>query len=109
LAFATGDESYTPRGSPEQTERPTPGEVVRLDTGNGEVFCRAWCWKNGDVSKIEASTRRVAINVDALPPKTPEAGEAAALEVQELVKRFCGCGASSALYRLDASNREVSL
>jgi lysyl-tRNA synthetase class 2 len=107
LAFAKGNESYTPLGSPDQTERPNPGEVVLLDTGNGEVFCRAWCWKNGDVSKIGTNTRRVAINVDALPPKTPEAGEAAAREVQELVRRFCG--GSSALYRLDASNGEVSL
>jgi lysyl-tRNA synthetase class 2 len=107
LAFAKGDETYTPLGSPGQTERPEPGEVVLLDTGGGEVFCRAWCWKNGDVSKIETSTRRVAINVDALPPRTPEEGEAAAREVQDLVRRFCG--GSATLYRLDASNGSIEL
>ena len=107
LTFAKGDETYTPLGSPGQTERPDPGEIVLLDTGNREVFCRAWCWKNGDVSKIGTGTRRVAINVDALPPKTPEAGEAAAREVQDWVRRFCG--SSAALYRLDASNGSVEL
>jgi hypothetical protein len=49
----------------------------------------------------------VAINIDALPPKTPEAGEAAAREVQELVRRFCG--GSAALCRLDASNGSVEI
>jgi lysyl-tRNA synthetase class 2 len=109
LAFAKGNETYTPLGSPGETEHPDPGEVVLLDTGNGEVFCRAWCWKNGDVSKIGTATRRVAINLDALPPKTPEASEAAAREVQDLVRRFCVCENSPALHRLDASNGSIEL
>jgi lysyl-tRNA synthetase class 2 len=107
LTFAKGDETYTPLGSPGQTERPDPGEIVLLDTGSGEVFCRAWCWKNGDVSKIGVDTRRVAINVDALPPMTPEAGEAAAREVLDLVRRFCG--GSAGLYRLDESNGSIEI
>jgi DNA/RNA-binding domain of Phe-tRNA-synthetase-like protein len=107
LAFAKGDETYTPLGSPGQTEHPAPGEIVLLDTGRREVFCRAWCWKNGDVSKIEKGTRRVAVNIDALPPKTPEAGEAAAREAAEMIRRFCGSAA--ALYRLDAANGSVEI
>ncbi|MDR1977454.1 MAG: hypothetical protein LBQ42_01845 [Synergistaceae bacterium] len=105
LTRAQGRESYTPLGSPEQKEHPAPGEIVLLDTGNDEVFCRAWCWKNGDVSKIEASTRRVAINIDALPPLGAEDGRVAALETQEMVRRFCG--GSSELYRLDAANGSI--
>ena len=90
LGFADGSESYVPLGQPEARETPNPGEVILVDTGNQDVFCRAWCWRNGHPSRIEANTRRVAINVDALPPVTPEHGRAAAEEVAALVSRFCG-------------------
>ena len=105
LIPAQGNEHYTPLGSPDQVEHPDPGEIVLLDTGNNEVFCRAWCWKNGDVSKIESSTRHVAINIDALPPVSAEDGEKAALEALELVKRFCN--ESVELHRLDTSNSRI--
>jgi len=105
LALAQGCENYTPLGSPDQRENPIPGEIVLLDTGNGEVFCRAWCWKNGDVSKIVSSTSNVAINIDALPPKSAEEGKKVALETMDLVKRFCG--GEVELYRLDQLNESV--
>jgi lysyl-tRNA synthetase class 2 len=105
LAPALGNENYTPLGAPDQREHPNPGEIVLLDTGNGEVFCRAWCWKNGDVSKIEAKTSNVAINIDALPPKSPEEGKSAAQETMELVRRFCGGEAQ--LHRLDSESGSV--
>ena len=107
LTFAQGSENYTPLGSPDQREHPAPGEIVLLDTGSEEVFCRAWCWKNGDVSKIEAGTSNVAINIDALPPKNAEEGMKAALETMELVKKFCG--GEIELYRLDSSNGSVKV
>jgi lysyl-tRNA synthetase class 2 len=107
LAKAKGDENYTPLGSPDQRERPDKGEIVLMDTGNGEVFCRAWCWKNGDVSKIEKHTRNVAINIDALPPKSAEEGKTAALETIELVKQFCGGDVE--LYKLDPSSGSVTI
>ena len=107
LTRAKGNENYTPLGSPDQRENPEPGEIVLLDTGNEEVFCRAWCWKNGDVSKIETGTSNVAINIDALPPKSAEDGEKAALETMELVKKFCG--GEIELHRLDSSNGSVTV
>jgi len=107
LTPAWGNENYTPLGSPDQRESPNPGEIVLLDTGSEEVFCRAWCWKNGDVSKIETGTSNVAINVDALPPKSAEDGKKAALETMDMVKRFC-CGEIE-LYRLDCSNGSVTV
>ena len=107
LMPARGDEHYAPLGAPDQAENPTPGEIVLLDTGSDEVFCRAWCWKNGDVSKIDVSTKRVAINIDALPPMTADEGETAALEAMEMVKRFCG--GKVALHRLDAKNGSVEI
>ena len=107
LLRAAGDENYTPLGSPDQREHPNPGEIVLLDSGNKEVFCRAWCWKNGDVSKIESGTSNVAINIDALPPKISEEGKTAALETMELVTRFCG--GNIEIFRLDASNTSISI
>ncbi len=107
LMPARGNESYTPLGSPDRKEAPDAGEIVLLDTGNYEVFCRAWCWKNGDVSKIGPNTRRVAINIDALSPMTPDEGHTAAQETLELVKRFCG--GNVALHRLDAERGGIEI
>jgi DNA/RNA-binding domain of Phe-tRNA-synthetase-like protein len=76
LGYAEGSEAYVPLGQPGMTEAPAPGEIVLLDTGTREVFCRAWCWRNGHGSRIEPGTRRVAINIDALPPVTGDEGRA---------------------------------
>lgn len=68
LTLAEGDENYRPLGQPEAREHPAPGEVIYMDTGSREVFCRAWCWKNGDVSKLNEGTTRTAINIDGMLP-----------------------------------------
>jgi lysyl-tRNA synthetase class 2 len=107
LGPATGDEAYVPLGSSGPVERPKPGEIILFDTGNLDVFCRAWCWKNGDRSRIEASTRSVAINIDALPPVTADDGARASEETATLVSRFCG--ADVAIHRLSAENTGVNL
>jgi len=90
LGYADGTEAYVPLGQPDQLERPNPGEIILVDPGNQDVFCRAWCWRNGHPSRIEPETRRVAINVDALPPVSAATGAEAAAEVAALVTRFCG-------------------
>ena len=107
LGLALGDEVYTPLGSPDRTENPKAGEVILYDTGSGDAFCRAWCWKNGDRSRIEESTSRVAINIDVLPPVTPAQGQAAAEETAELVCRFCG--AQVEIYRLAKENPSAEI
>jgi len=89
LGFSDGSETYVPLGSPDVREFPRPGEVILYDTGSGDVFCRSWCWKNGDRSRIEGTTKTVAINIDALPPVTGDEGLTAAEETAELVRRFC--------------------
>ncbi len=66
LTFATGTEHYVPLGQPDVLEQPPAGEVIYMDSGNKDVFCRAWCWKNGDRSKLSPSTTRAAINLDML-------------------------------------------
>lgn len=102
LALAGGTETYVPLGSPDVAEHPRPGEVILYDTGDNDVFCRSWCWKNGDRSRIESSAESVAINVDALPPVTEDEGRAAAEDTAGLVRRFCG--ADVVIHKLSAGS-----
>ncbi len=90
LMAAKGDETYEPLGNPEALERPNPGEIILVDTGRRTVFCRGWCWKNGDPSKITRESRTVAINLDAQPPVDLETLWKAAEELAALVKAHCG-------------------
>jgi lysyl-tRNA synthetase class 2 len=90
LGFATGEETYVPLGEPDVREHPKPGEVIYYDGGNGLVFCRVWCWRNGDPSKIRPETRHVAINVDGMTPDTEETVRARAEELLGWVGRYCG-------------------
>ncbi|MCX7828873.1 MAG: phenylalanine--tRNA ligase beta subunit-related protein [Thermanaerothrix sp.] len=66
LRPARGDEVYRPLGRPEEEENPREGEIIYVDSKSLQVFCRCWCWKNGDVSKITQDTSDVAINVDTI-------------------------------------------
>ena len=100
LGYASGDEIYTPLGKPDEVEHPSRGEVILLDTGNNGVLCRSWCWRNGHPSRIEATTRRVAINLDTLPPVSPAEGLQAAQELVTLLERTCG--GRTRMERLDA-------
>ena len=90
LDFAHGDENYVPLGRPDELEHPPVGEIIYMDSGNKDVFCRAWCWKNGDRSKLLPSTTRAAINVDVMR----EDGEAAlapiAAELSDWLERYTG-------------------
>lgn len=90
LMPAKGDETYEPLGNPEAVERPNTGEIILVDTGRKTVFCRGWCWKNGDPSKITRESRKVAINLDAQPPVDLETLGKAAEELAALVKAHCG-------------------
>ncbi|WP_300526108.1 phenylalanine--tRNA ligase beta subunit-related protein [Aminiphilus sp.] len=90
LGFASGSETYVPLGQPDQSEHPLPGEVIYYDAGNSNVFCRFWCWKNGDPSKITPETRAVAVNVDGMAPVTAAEVLAKAEEAATLVRTFCG-------------------
>lgn len=108
LRPARGDENYTPLGQPEHHEHPEPGEIILMDTGSREVFCRAWCWRNGHPSRIEPETRRVAINLDFQGTLVPsdEQGRIAD-QASEYVRRFCG--GTTRLFRLSADNPSIAL
>lgn len=95
LTLADGSENYSPLGQPEVREHPAPGEVIYMDTATREVFCRAWCWKNGDMSKLSETTQRAAINIDGMLPafsqtQLVELGHKAA----ELLTKFTGAKTS---------------
>lgn len=90
LGFAQGDESYVPLGQPDALETPPAGEVVYMDTGNKDVFCRAWCWKNGDRSKLLPSTTRAAINVDVMREDGAAALVPIAAELAGWLERYTG-------------------
>ena len=100
LAYAQGTETYTPLGRPGEVERPFAGEVILVDRGSQQVACRSWCWKNGHPTRIEATTRRAAINPDALPPIGPGEGLRAAEDLAALLTG--ACGGRARIERLDA-------
>lgn len=90
LGFASGQESYVPLGQPDVVEHPPVGEVIYYDTGNLDVFCRAWCWKNGDRSKMSPATTAACINVDAMAPVDAGHLEKAADELAALIRTHTG-------------------
>ena len=90
LGFSSGDEQYTPLGQPDVRETPPVGEIIYMDTGTRDVMCRAWCWKNGDRSKLGPGTTRAAVNIDIMPPYGPAQAETIAKELADLLERSTG-------------------
>ena len=107
LGIADGTENYVPLGQPDMLEHPQPGEVIYYDTATKDVFCRAWCWKNGNRSKLMPETTNAVINVDAMPPLPLATAEQAAEEVAGLLRRFTG--AKTAIHKLAAETPRFTL
>lgn len=107
LGPAAGNEIYVPLGRPEERETPPAEEIIYYDTGNLDVFCRAWCWKNGDRSKIEPTTRDAIINIDAMLPVTQEHIRTAAAELAALVTEHTG--ATVTIYALTPETPEFEI
>jgi lysyl-tRNA synthetase class 2 len=85
LGRAEGSESFVPLGS-EESESPEAGEVIYFDDGSNNVLCRRWNWRNGNKTKIEDTSKRLVINVDGLPPTTPENVREARDDLAELLR-----------------------
>lgn len=100
LRPADGDERYLPLGGG-PAESPQPGEIVLADSAK-TAFCRAWCWRNSESTKIQESTKNALINLDILSPATAGEGEEAAAFASELIRKHCG--SPVAVYRLDAQH-----
>lgn len=87
LKPATGEETFIAFGS-DIVEHPKPGEVVYLD--GDQVLCRRWTWRQARHTLLAPDSTHVAINVDGLPPVTPQEVTAVCEELAELVRRFVG-------------------
>ena len=107
LTFADGSERYVPLGQPDASEHPAPDEVIYMDTATRDVFCRAWCWKNGDTSKLSPSTTSAAVNIDIMPPLTLADAEAVAAELAALLRD--SVGATTAIHYLTPDTPEFDI
>lgn len=106
LGLADGTESFQPLGA-DTTESPEKGEVIYSDGATGNVMCRRWNWRNGDRTKIEASTENILINIDCLPPHDTESGAEARDELVALLVEHCG--ATLLTDELHREKRQVEL
>jgi DNA/RNA-binding domain of Phe-tRNA-synthetase-like protein len=91
LRPATGTESYRPLGKPHVVEHPDPGEIVLVGESGDVVLCRAWCWRNSEITKLTEATSAVALNVDLMPVAVSEQDGIAMTErLAEDVSVHCG-------------------
>lgn len=87
LTYARGDEVFVPFDR-DEVDPPKAGEVIYRD--DEKVLCRCWNWRQGAHTKIEETTKEVAINVDGLPPVSPDEVRRITEEASQLIKEFCG-------------------
>lgn len=87
LRFAKGHEPFIRLNSTE-IDYPKKGEVVYAD--NKEILCRRWNWRECDKSKMTEATKNVILFVEGLPPKSKQDVQKIAVELGQLVEKFCG-------------------
>jgi DNA/RNA-binding domain of Phe-tRNA-synthetase-like protein len=104
LKLATGEETFIAFGS-DVVEHPRLGEVVYLD--GDQVLCRRWTWRQARHTLLVPDSTHVAINVDGLPPITPEEVAAVCEELAEWVRRFAGGEAACQYLRAESPSIEV--
>jgi len=85
LTFATGEEKGKYIGA-ETEENCYPGEVIYKDDQG--FICRRWNWREGDRTKIEATTRNAVLVQEALPAVSEEKFNQALSEAKSLVENF---------------------
>lgn len=91
LGFATGAETFSPLFKPNVVERPLADELIYYTSQTRKVLCRRWTWRNSDFSKLTASTRAAAVNLDFMaPPFTDIEIQTATDELANLVNAYCG-------------------
>ena len=106
LGLSDGTEPFLALGA-DKPEVPAPGEVIYYDSHTRTVMCRRWNWRNGAQTKIEASTRRMVINIDCLPPITRDTGIQARDELADLLIRHCAARLRTG--GLHAGSRQIEI
>lgn len=106
LGTADGSEHFLPLGGKEE-QTPFPGEVIYYDDATKNVMCRRWNWRNGEHTKILPESQQIVINIDCLPPVTPEIGNQARDEMAELLGEHCN--ADLDVSALHEGNRVIEL
>ena len=106
LGIADGTETFVPLGG-EIEENPYSGEVIYYDDYNNNVMCRRWNWRNGDVTKIEIDSKKILLNIDCLPPSSPDIGNKARDELAELLTLHCDAEVET--MHLNYSTREIDI
>lgn len=106
LGIADGSENFLALGS-EKIENPKPGEVIYFDSETKNVMCRRWNWRNGDHTKIEVHSKFIVINVDCLPPITPETGIKARDELAEMLVKHCDAEIETSSLNNDCREYEI--
>lgn len=87
LRPAGGEEVFVPFGETKE-EHPLPGEIIFAE-GN-TVLTRRWTWRQANHTLTLPESRNLEINVDGLPPVTPDEVDQICAEMEELLARFCG-------------------
>jgi DNA/RNA-binding domain of Phe-tRNA-synthetase-like protein len=106
VGIADGTERFVPLGE-DFEEHPLPGEVIYYDDSTKNVMCRRWNWRNGEVTKITPDSKKIVLNIDCLPPVSPDVGNEAKDELAELLKLHCGAEAETRY--LNAGTREIEI
>ena len=106
LGVAEGGEPFLPLGG-DVEDPPLPGEVIYFDDVTRNVMCRRWNWRNGDRTKIEVESKKLVINVDGLPPTTPEVVHQARDELADLLREHCKADVET--FALHAEQRQIDL
>lgn len=87
LTRASGDEPFTPLGGSEN-DPPPPGAVIyRDDLG---VVCSCWNWREADRTKLTDATTDAILVIEALPPVSRAALDAACQDLAALVTAHLG-------------------
>jgi DNA/RNA-binding domain of Phe-tRNA-synthetase-like protein len=100
LRHADGCENFIPLGASE-SEQPTPGEVIYVCTDSGNVMCRRWNWRNGNLTAITQQTQSIVMNIDGLG----EDCEATVIQVRDrialMLGEFCNATTITTLLNID--------
>jgi DNA/RNA-binding domain of Phe-tRNA-synthetase-like protein len=101
LRHAHGKENFIPLGASD-SENPTPGEVIYVCADSGNVMCRRWNWRNGNLTAITQGTEAIVMNIDGLG----EDCEETVLQVRDRIAQMLGefCNATTITTLLNINN-----